>query len=148
MGNSAHYFLRRNLPNLITLGRIPLCFAAFFCAVMVMTNTDASPAYGLWGQVLLILTALTDYFDGMLARRLNALSRIGPVADQMMDKMVYCIIFPTLAVGIMQRDGDEHMMHAMFALGLCVTLLVRDHWVNFLRSIAWCRCRHTATNEC
>jgi len=128
--------LRKNLANLITLGRIPLCFGAFFCAVCVMTRPQASAAWGFWGELLLILSALTDYFDGLVARKMNTMSRIGPVADQMMDKIVYCIIFPTLAVGIMHRDGADGMAHPMLALGLCVTLLVRDHWVNFLRSIA------------
>lgn len=127
---------RKNLANLITLGRIPLCFGAFFCAVVVMTRPQASAAWGFWGELLLILSALTDYFDGLVARKMKTMSRIGPVADQMMDKIVYCIIFPTLAVGIMHRDGGDGMWHPMLALGLCVTLLVRDHWVNFLRSIA------------
>ena len=101
-----------------------------------MTRPQASAAWGFWGELLLILSALTDYFDGLVARKMKTMSRIGPVADQMMDKIVYCIIFPTLAVGIMHKDAIEGMWHPMLALGLCVTLLVRDHWVNFLRSIA------------
>jgi CDP-diacylglycerol---serine O-phosphatidyltransferase len=57
----------------------------------------------------------------------------------MMDKMVYCIIFPTLAVGVLFRDGmgsPKDSYHVILALCLCVTLLVRDHYVNFLRTIA------------
>ena len=53
--------------------------------------------------------------------------------------MVYCIIFPTLAVGVLFRDGmgsPKDSYHVILALCLCVTLLVRDHYVNFLRTIA------------
>lgn len=118
------------------MGRIVLCFASFACAVMVMKDTDSDALWGVLGVVLLILTSLTDYFDGLVARKLDVISRIGPLADQMMDKMVYCIIFPTLSVGLMQKDGQDHIFHVMLSLALCVTLLVRDHWVNFLRSVA------------
>ena len=131
-----HYFFRRNLANLITLSRIPLCFASFACALMVMRSHESGAQLGVLGELLLIITALTDYFDGLVARKLNAVSKIGPVADQMMDKMVYCIIFPTLAVGLMQKEGAENINHVLLFLALCVTLLVRDHWVNFLRAIA------------
>jgi CDP-diacylglycerol--glycerol-3-phosphate 3-phosphatidyltransferase len=127
--------LKRNLANLITLARIPLCFASFACALMVIQYEQASAAWGFFGQILLIITSLTDYLDGFVARKFNIVSRIGPLADQVMDKIVYCIIFPTLAVGVMLQDGQEKH-HVMLALVLCVTLLVRDHWVNFLRAIA------------
>jgi CDP-diacylglycerol---serine O-phosphatidyltransferase len=133
---SMQYFFRRNLANFITLGRIPLCFASFACALMVMRTHGSTAHWGFLGEILLILTALTDYIDGLVARKLNAVSKIGPLADQMMDKMVYCIIFPTLAVGLMQKDGEQEINHVLLFLALCVTLLVRDHWVNFLRTIA------------
>jgi phosphatidylserine synthase len=136
MEKSFHYFFRRNLANLITLGRIPLCFASFACAVVMIKSPNSDAAWGFAGEILLIVTALTDYLDGLVARKLDAVSKIGPLADQMMDKMVYCIIFPTLAVGVMHKDGDTNINHVILSLALCVTLLVRDHWVNFLRSIA------------
>jgi CDP-diacylglycerol--serine O-phosphatidyltransferase len=136
MEKNIKYFFRRNLANLITLGRIPLCFAAFACAVVMMISPNSGASWGFVGEILLIITALTDYLDGLVARKLNAVSKIGPLADQVMDKMVYCIIFPTLAVGIMQKDGVTNIHHVMLALALCVTLLARDHWVNFLRTIA------------
>jgi len=128
--------LRRNLANLITLARIPFCFASFACALVVIHSPEASAEWGFFGQILLIVTSLTDYFDGMVARKYNIISRIGPLADQVMDKIVYCIIFPTLAVGVMLKDGQDNVNHVILALVLCVTLLVRDHWVNFLRAIA------------
>ncbi|MBF0196864.1 MAG: CDP-alcohol phosphatidyltransferase family protein [Planctomycetes bacterium] len=129
-------FLFKNLANLITLGRIPLCFASLICAIMVIEDRDTGAMVGFMGVILLILSALTDYFDGYVARKFNVISRIGPLADQVMDKIVYCITLPTLAVGIMYVDGEKNIHHVILALGLCVTLLVRDHYVNFLRTIA------------
>ena len=129
-------FLYRNLANLITLGRIPLSFASLGCAIFVLQDgAQSNPSIGFAGVILLILSALTDYFDGLVARKLKVESKIGPLADQVMDKIVYCITFPTLSVGMMHL-GTEHMHHVILALALCVTLLVRDHYVNFLRTIA------------
>ena len=96
--------------------RIVLCFASFACAVIVMKDNNSDALWGVLGVVLLILTSLTDYFDGLVARKLDVISRIGPLADQMMDKMVYCIIFPTLSVGLMQKDGQDHIFHVMLFL--------------------------------
>lgn len=129
-------FLRKNVANLITLGRIPLCFASFACAILVILNVPSKIGWGFVGELLLIAAALTDYFDGMVARRLNVMTKMGPLADQMMDKMVYCIIFPTISVGIMEIDGRNNIDHVVIALVLCVTMLVRDHYVNFLRVLA------------
>lgn len=129
-------FWRKNLANLITLGRIPLGFASFTCAVMVLLKSPHSVSYGFWGEVFLILAALTDHLDGYVARKMGAVSKIGPLADQVMDKIVYCIIFPTLSVGVFHVDGGERMPHVVLMLLLCITLLVRDHFVNFMRTVA------------
>jgi len=129
-------FFRKNLANLITLGRIAFCLASFTCAILVLLQKAHSPVYGFFGLLFLIASALTDYFDGLVARKLNIFTKMGPLADQMMDKMVYCIIFPTIAVGAMAVDGDKNMNHVIVILVLCVSLLVRDHYVNFLRVLA------------
>lgn len=128
--------IRNNLANLITLGRIPFCFTAFTFAIIVIRDDNAPAIYGFLGVIFLIITALTDYWDGLVARKMNIVTKIGPLADQMMDKMVYCIIFPAISVGIMKVDGEKNIDHVILALILCVTMLVRDHYVSFLRSIA------------
>ncbi len=136
VGPFARNFLRRNVANFITLGRIPLCLLSFTFAVLVLRGSPHEALYGFIGELLLIVTALTDYFDGLVARRYNVITKLGPLADQMLDKMVYCIIFPTISVGMMAVDGQKNIYHVILALVLCVTLLVRDHYVSFLRVVA------------
>ena len=128
--------MRRNVANLITFGRIPLCMASFTCAVLVLLDSPDKVIYGFVGLFMLIITALTDYFDGLVARRFDMITKLGPLADQMLDKMVYCIIFPTISVGTMAVDGQQNIYHVILCLALCVTMLVRDHYVNFLRVLA------------
>ena len=45
---------------------------------------------------LLVVSSVTDLFDGLLARKWNVTSRLGAVFDPMMDKVFFIIVFPTL----------------------------------------------------
>jgi CDP-diacylglycerol---serine O-phosphatidyltransferase len=60
-----------------------------------------------------------------------------------MDKLVYSIIFPVIAVGTMWRlvgsaadPTRAQLLHAIFVLMLCVTVLIRDNFAAFMRSFA------------
>jgi len=67
------------LPNLLTLSRLPLSAVLFACI-----------AYEQWLAALLVfgLAALTDWLDGLLARRLNQQSAIGRSLDPLVDKVL------------------------------------------------------------
>jgi CDP-diacylglycerol--glycerol-3-phosphate 3-phosphatidyltransferase len=67
------------VPNLLTLSRLPLSVALFACI-----------AYEQWLAALLIfgIAALTDWLDGLLARRLNQQSAIGRSLDPLIDKVM------------------------------------------------------------
>jgi phosphatidylserine synthase len=65
------------------------------------------------------------------------------LADRLMDKVVYSIIFPLVAVGVMWRvhfaspnPSKGEMLHALLVLLLSVTVLVRDNFAHFMRSFA------------
>jgi phosphatidylserine synthase len=60
-----------------------------------------------------------------------------------MDKLVYSIIFPVIAVGMMWRliviapdPTRGELLHAVFVLLLCVTVLIRDNFAAFMRGFA------------
>jgi phosphatidylglycerophosphate synthase len=60
-----------------------------------------------------------------------------------MDKIVYSIIFPLVAVGTMWRihilsadPNRAEMLHAILVLLLVVTVLVRDNFAHFMRGFA------------
>ena len=77
----------------LTFVRAPLALAAALCAL-------ANLARPSWGWIagtaaLLGASALTDLFDGKLARRWGVTSRLGALADPLMDKLFYVATLPT-----------------------------------------------------
>ena len=114
----------------LTLVRVPLIF--LFLCVSVF---GGHPLPGSWFTVAfsaMILSALTDLFDGYFARRFKVTSRLGSYADPMMDKVFYLATFPTL-VYLAEQLGQSG--HARTLLVLAILFLLRDQWVSFLRSI-------------
>ncbi len=76
-----------NLPNTITAGRI---LAAPFIAALPFI---ASPGARLAAFVLYVIAAVTDYYDGMLARTRNLITDLGRLLDPLADKL---LLFATL----------------------------------------------------
>lgn len=68
-------------PNLLSLFRLLL--AVPFAAVMLSSLPDAR----LWGTVILVVAALTDKLDGVLARSLHQESEWGRILDPVADKV-------------------------------------------------------------
>ena len=138
--------LPRNLAALLTFSRPLLVFSSFACALWVMA-TNFPPAYML-GATFLLLATTFDWIDGWFAERYLPDSRLGALVDRMMDRMVLSIIFPVLGAGMFWRytrvrsildDPDEvrlALLHAIFVLGICVIVLLRDQFSQFLRSFA------------
>ena len=115
----------------LTFGRMPLIFV--FLGVSVLAP---NPPGGLWFNIAfwaMILSAVTDLFDGYFARKFKVESRLGAYADPLTDKIFYLTAFPTL-VFLAARDGQQPG-HAQILLGLTILFLLRDQWVSFLRSI-------------
>jgi len=88
-----------NLPNTITTGRI---LAAPFIAALPFI---ASPGVRLTAFVLYIVAAVTDYFDGKLARTRNLTTDLGRLLDPLADKL---LLFATLVpmFVLMAPPGD------------------------------------------
>jgi phosphatidylglycerophosphate synthase len=76
-----------NLPNTITVGRI---LAAPFIAALPFI---ASPGARLVAFILYVVAAVTDYYDGMLARTRNLITDLGRLLDPLADKL---LLFATL----------------------------------------------------
>jgi len=76
-----------NLPNAITAGRI--LAAPFIAALPFIASPGARGiAFGLY-----VIAALTDYYDGMLARTRNLITDLGRLLDPLADKL---LLFATL----------------------------------------------------
>lgn len=93
-----------NLPNALTLSRVFLTIPIFVLLVYEKWQ---------WALILFVIGALTDYFDGFLARRLNQVTKSGKVLDQIADKIfvnsVLVALIPQipswLVALIVSRDG-------------------------------------------
>ena len=111
------------------------------CAVGVMWNR--SPALYTMGVTLLFISMTFDLVDGWFAARFQPHPTLAQLADRIMDKIVYSIIFPLVAVGIMWRllnlspgYSRIELLHAIFVLLLCIAVLIRDNFASFMRNFS------------
>ena len=114
----------------LTLVRVPLIF--LFLAVSVFCSHPLVESWFVVAFTAMILSALTDLFDGYFARKFQVTSQLGSYADPMTDKVFYLTTFPTL-VYLADRVGQH--THARVLLVLAILFLLRDQWVSFLRSL-------------
>jgi CDP-diacylglycerol--serine O-phosphatidyltransferase len=135
----------RRIPQKITAilvyGRLPLVFGGMLCAVAVMW--DRNPALYTLGVILLLISMTFDLVDGWFAARHYPHPQMAELADRILDKLVYSIIFPLVAVGAMWRlhyvvsdPKKTELLHAILVLFLAVTVLVRDNFAHFMRGVA------------
>jgi len=76
----AHMRFLRHLPNLLTAARLPAIF------LITLWTYWAGP-WASAALALFILAALTDIFDGWIARKLNAVTDFGRLMDALVDKI-------------------------------------------------------------
>ena len=116
----------------LTLARVPFVFLFMLLALVEQHNPSALLAWLAFA--CLVLAALTDLFDGYLARKWQVASRFGAMADPLMDKVFYLVVFPTLLY-LLSRQGEAEGTHTLVMLVFAVLYLLRDQWVSFLRSV-------------
>lgn len=135
--------LPRNFAAVLTFSRPPMVFGAFLCALWAMFT--GYPLAYLTGVFLLVLATVFDWIDGWFAERYIPNSRLGPLVDRMMDRLVITIIFPVLTAGMFWRlarldvsaaETRIHTLHALLILGITVIVLMRDQVAHFLRNFA------------
>jgi CDP-diacylglycerol--glycerol-3-phosphate 3-phosphatidyltransferase/cardiolipin synthase len=112
------------LPNLLTLSRI----VAVPLLAALMWWPSWAAGYGI-AFALYCLMALTDYFDGYVARSTGAVSKLGIFLDPIADKiMVASVILVLTAQGVLTGPyvGDVHVVAGLI-------ILVREMAVSGLR---------------
>ena len=131
--------------NALTLSRGVLLL--LFMAGVLVGIYYSCPWLKWLNLALLIVSSVTDLFDGMLARKWNVTSRLGAVFDPMMDKVFFIIVFPTLTAMhiyiaesplslISKHPRYGELPHAILMLLLTVSCILRDQWVMALRALA------------
>jgi CDP-diacylglycerol---glycerol-3-phosphate 3-phosphatidyltransferase len=113
-----------NLPNALTLSRI---FIVPLLVVVLLTPVSENwlgvPQYIL-GVAIFVAAALTDYFDGKIARRRHQVSKLGKLLDPIADKLLISAALISLV--------ENHLAPAWAV----VIIVGREFAVTGLRSIA------------
>src|SRR5712691_3809704 len=79
-----------NVPNSLTLLRI---FLVPFLVVVLLTKFYGREYVGL---TIFLVAAVTDFFDGWIARRSNKITRLGALLDPIADKLLMSAAFISL----------------------------------------------------
>ena len=79
--------LPMNLPNKLTLSRLALTVA------FLLAEFAKFPFSETCALLLFSMASLTDYFDGMIARRNHLITNFGTLMDPLADKILTCSAF-------------------------------------------------------
>ena len=114
-----------NLPNLLTLSRIPLTFAT----VLLVYSEWAGAATA--ALVLFVFCGLTDWLDGYLARKHGIVSSFGIFMDALTDKI--------FVLGVMVAVTDAGLILAkshFVAVLMFLMVLTREFVITGMRLVA------------
>jgi CDP-diacylglycerol--glycerol-3-phosphate 3-phosphatidyltransferase len=123
----------KHLPNILTAGRIVLTLFMFLALAMAAGATpwsadiDGETAFSLqrFAVWAFVIAAITDFFDGWLARRMNATTVWGAILDPIGDKVL--VAGAVLALMLTELRG---------AIALpCAIILFREFTVSALREV-------------
>tara|TARA_B110000003_G_C16611206_1_gene519522 strand:+ start:27 stop:563 length:537 start_codon:yes stop_codon:yes gene_type:complete len=103
--------------NLLTLSRIILGGVIF----LLLTRPEGY----FFAFILFFVAGATDYFDGYLARKYNAVSEIGQVLDPIADKILIVFVLFGLSVNL-----TSYYIALISAL-----IITREIWVGALRDL-------------
>lgn len=122
------------IPNILTVirliaGIVMFCLLAGSVGGVPFLNVNSEMLFALqrWGFYTFVVAALTDLFDGILARKLNAESQWGAILDPIADKILVC---GTILGLFCINTGDP-----LFALPAAF-ILFREFAVSALRETA------------
>ncbi len=104
-----------NLPNKLTVARV---IAVPIFIILYMQS------FYLASAVLFVVASITDYFDGMLARKYNLISNFGKIMDPLADKI---LVYSALVLLV----GDK-----VIAPWILAVILTREFTVGGMRTVA------------
>jgi CDP-diacylglycerol--glycerol-3-phosphate 3-phosphatidyltransferase len=101
-----------------------LTFSRIILAVFIFLLLMSSDGY-LLALILFYIASLTDWLDGFLARKYNAVSQLGEILDPIADKILVVFVFFGLAVNL-----------SSYLIGFFAALIItREIWVGALRDL-------------
>lgn len=120
-----------NLPNAITVARIAACPVIFALAL----SSSVGARYAAFA--VFVAAAVSDLWDGYLARKHGLVTDVGKLLDPMADKLLLACTFIPLYL-VAQRPGEVDQVPVWGALPLWVLLVVfgREVLITLFRSWA------------
>jgi CDP-diacylglycerol--glycerol-3-phosphate 3-phosphatidyltransferase len=117
--------VKASIPNILTwirIAAIPLVVWCFFSDIRVEGDNFARPLAG----ILFGLAAITDLFDGYLARKWNQISKFGEFLDPVADKLMVA----TCLVLVAHTDSRyEVALIAAVIIGREITVSALREWM-------------------
>ncbi len=101
-----------------------LTFSRIFLAAIIFLFLMSSDGY-LIALILFFIASITDYFDGYLARKYNAVSQLGEILDPIADKILILFVLFGIAVNL-----SSYLIAFIGAL-----IITREIWVGALRDM-------------
>lgn len=121
--------MRMTIANMLTVSRL-------FIAPMFLAFILTDSAFGMSAAVLLFFVgALTDWFDGYLARKYGEESELGKFLDPLADKVLTSTAFVSL-----------YIVDVM-PLWMLVVIVLRDFGTTAMRSVAEEKGKHIVTSR-
>ena len=114
----------KRIPNWLTILRLALI------PVFVLMLNDESRSGLNAAAVIFIFAAITDYADGIIARRYSAVSDFGKLLDPLADKIL------VMAALVMLVSLHDERGLSFVPAWMVVVILAREFWITGLRALA------------
>ena len=112
--------MKKHIPNFLTIIRILLV------PVFAMLMTSGIKNAYTYSLLILLIACFTDYLDGKLARKFNAVSKFGLFMDPLADKLLVLATF----IIFLQID----ILSNIVLPWMVILIFLRDFFVTILRS--------------
>ena len=115
-----------NIPNILTWLRIlaiPVFVAILYFPEDWLTTRQAN----ITATVIFVIAAVTDWFDGYLARKLNQMSAFGAFLDPVADKLMVAA-----ALIVLVELGRTDAIVALIIIGREITISALREWMAHL----------------
>ncbi len=116
--------MRWTLPNVITVSRVPMMFIV---VGLMIADFPMAATLAFW---LFIVAALSDWLDGLIARKSGQVSQFGRFMDAVIDKVM------VLGLMVALIQGDYFGRFTLIAMMAWLCILTREFAISGLRMIA------------
>ena len=116
-----------NLPNRLSILRI--CLVPLIISLFLLNSFI--PYSRLYATLIFILAAITDFFDGYIARKYNLITTLGKFLDSIADK----ILVSSSLILILLAAPVDYSFNIILAVSIII-ILIRDLIVNNIRMLA------------